>query len=94
MIYKILAREPVSLGKAIMATVTLLTMATSWSELIKGAVITAALGWVGWAERMLSTPTRTVEAKEQAAYDKAIADVSSLQPPPTAAPPLPAPVQD
>lgn len=72
----LLRREPVMLGAAATATVAI----AGPSELVTAA----AVAWIGWLVRMLSTPTVTAEQeKAQAAtagYQQAVADVSTLQP--------------
>lgn len=81
-LYAIAAKEPVLLGKAVMATVTLGVLSTGVSELVKGAIITAALAWVGWGERLLSTPNVKARRSAQRGYDKAVSDIGRLASPP------------
>ncbi len=77
-IYKIISKEPVALGKALSGTINLFVIASDLSDIVKAAITVAALAWIGWGERLLSTPTVTVEGKELAARNQALADVDSL----------------
>lgn len=76
--------EPVLLGKAVAATIDLVVLASSLSDGMKAAFTVAALGWIGWAERLLSTPTVKAEADTAQAHaagrDSMAADIASLAP--------------
>lgn len=74
-----LAREPVLIGAAIIATLEAAapSLSTGWKI--------AAGAWVALLQRAFSSPKAAVEESKQAGYDAAVADVSSLQrviPPP------------
>lgn len=92
LLYKILSLEPVVFGKVLAATLTAPVTLSGWDDETKAVVNGVLLLWVGWGERLLTTPTVKAKASEEkavaASYDKALADVASLQPP---VPPLPAP---
>lgn len=78
MITKLLSKEPVLLGKAVLATIDLFVLASGLSDGLKAAATLAALAWIGWLERMASAPLIHVEEAAQQGYNNALADVSSL----------------
>jgi hypothetical protein len=79
---RLLAKEPVMLGKVLLAWTTIPITLSSLDDAAKALLIGAVTITVGWGERLLSTPVAAVEEKVQAGYDAAIADVSSLIKPP------------
>lgn len=92
-LYKVLSREPVILGKALVATLTIPVQLSGLDDATKALILGAVLLWVGWGERLFSTSEskakERVEAAETKGYDAAVSDVNALAavpPPPVAAP--------
>lgn len=69
-----LGREPAALGAAVLAWIAVANPSPG--------VMAAATATVGWLIRSFSTSKAAVDEAKAAGYDKAIADVSSLQSPP------------